>query len=190
MVSKSIDGSASSGVRLLHDANEARLELRQAFSSAGIPTVYDRRQRGYVYWQDFVPGQTCDYRVCVVGAYVYGLVREVRPGDFRASGSGVFKPLDLTDERQRAAAALGVEIANALRTEWMAFDIVFAADGRPLVLEMSSAWTMKAYANSPCFTRSGLAVTSLTGAASFDIAVQILEGWHAAETAPAVAARA
>jgi glutathione synthase/RimK-type ligase-like ATP-grasp enzyme len=182
-VSKSIDGAGSRGVRLIHDRAEARAELRRAFTSPGIPSVYDRWQLGYVYWQEFVPGQACDYRICVVGSYVYGLVRNVRPGDFRASGSGSFRNLTMADDRERAAAQLGVEIANAIGTDWMAFDIVFAQDGRPLVLEMSSAWTMKAYETAPCFSRGQLAPTSRTGADSFAIAVEIMERMACAQAA-------
>src|SRR5690606_13598831 len=137
LVSKSIDGAGSQGVRLLASRAEAQAELRAAFQSPGIRSVYDRWQLGYVYWQEFVPDQPCDYRVCVVGGYVYGLVRSVRPGDFRASGSGVFRHLTLADERERAAAELAVKIAAEIKTQWMAFDIVFGQDGTPLVLEMS-----------------------------------------------------
>jgi glutathione synthase/RimK-type ligase-like ATP-grasp enzyme len=174
LVSKSIDGSGSKGVRILRSAREARLELARAFTAPGIPSVYDRWQLGYVYWQDFIPDQPCDYRVCVVGPYLYGLVRSVRPGDFRASGSGLFRNITLADERERAACALAAEIAAALPTEWMAFDIVFDGD-RPVVLEMSSAWTMRAYETAPCFMRNTLAPTGRTGADSFAIAVDIVE---------------
>lgn len=174
LVSKSIDGSGSKGVRILRNIAEARAELAAAFRAPGIPTVYNRWQLGYVYWQDFVPGQSCDYRVCVVGPYLYGLVRQVRPGDFRASGSGVHHPITLADERERAACQLAAEIAAALPTEWMAFDIVFDGD-RPLVLEMSSAWTMRAYESAPMFLRNTLAPTGRTGADSFEVAVEIVE---------------
>lgn len=174
LVSKSIDGAGSHGVRLIGSRRDALMEVERAFRAPGIRSVYDRWQLGYVYWQDLVPNNPCDYRVCVVGPYVYGLVRQVRPGDFRASGSGDFRPLALSDERERAAAALGVEIADAIGTQWMAFDVVFDGE-RPVVLEMSSAWTMKAYQNVPCFARKGLAATGRTGADSFTIAVEILE---------------
>lgn len=193
LVSKSIDGAASMGVRLLATKRDAVLELQKAFAAPGIRSVYERWQLGYVYWQDLVPDQPCDYRVVVIGGYVYGLVRAVRPGDFRASGSGTFELLTLADDRQRAAAALAVEIADELRTDWMAFDIVFAKDGRPLVLEMSSAWTMRAYAKAPCFSRKDLAPTGRFGADSFAIAVEIMETMHAnaqAMPVPGAAAKA
>lgn len=175
IVSKSIDGAGSKGVRLLANKGAALAEIRSVFSPRGIPSVYHRRQAGYVYWQEFVAGNPRDYRVCVVGGYFYGLVRENAPGSFKASGSGVFRTLELADERELAAARLAVEIADALQTQWMAFDIVFDGDA-PLVLEMSSAWTMSAYASARCFTRDGFERTGRTGAESFAIAVEVMEG--------------
>lgn len=40
--------------------------------------------------QDFIPGLTGDYKVLVYGNKYYVLDRQVRKGDFRASGSGFF----------------------------------------------------------------------------------------------------
>lgn len=178
LVSKSIDGAAGQGVRLIPNLVSALDELERAFSRDGIRSVYDRRQQGYVYWQELVPGLDCDYRVCVVGGYVYGLQRFVRKGDFRASGSGNFRPLTLAADRERVAMEFGAHIAKEIGTDWMAFDIVFGNDGRLLVLEMSSAWTMSAYAAAPCFDRDTLAPTRRTGADSFAIAVEVIEGMH------------
>lgn len=174
-VSKSVDGAGSKGVRVINTLEEALEELGRAFTAPGIPSVYDRRQLGYVYWQDLVPGNDCDYRVCVVGRYVYGLIRDVRPGTIFASGSGQFRPLTLETPRELAAARLGVEIADELRTQWLAFDIVFDRHDRPLVLELSSAWTMRAYESCPMFRRDTLERTTRTAAESFDVAVEVLE---------------
>ncbi len=41
--------------------------------------------------QNFIEGLTCDYKVLVFGQKYYVLQRGVRPGDFRASGSGLFE---------------------------------------------------------------------------------------------------
>jgi glutathione synthase/RimK-type ligase-like ATP-grasp enzyme len=187
-VSKAIDGSASKTVRLIASVDAARSEVARAFSVAGIPSVYDRRQQGYVYWQELVPACRCDYRVCVVGDYLYGLVRDVRPGDFRASGSGVHRPLIAGSDREVAALNLARTVADELGTNWLAFDIVFGPcsvapsggcgtcrDCRGYVLELSSAWTMEAYAECPLYRRADLAATSRTGRDSFDIAVEIAE---------------
>lgn len=45
-------------------------------------------EKGYVYFQDFVPDNDFDTRVTVVGDRAFAYTRNVRPGDFRASGSG------------------------------------------------------------------------------------------------------
>lgn len=172
IVSKAAEGSSSANVRLLRSRQEAEAEVAKIFGD-GIALRYGRVQRGYLYWQRLVPENPCDYRVCVVGSFLYGLVRANRPGTFTASGSGNFRALTLDDSRERAAAALAVRISRAIGTKWMAYDFVFDEDGAPLVLEMSSAWTMKAYEACPMFDFA-LQRTKQTGARSFKIAVDVL----------------
>lgn len=173
-VSKAAEGAASSNVRLIRSRAEAELEVSRVFEGNGLELSYGRRQRGYVYWQRLVPDQDRDYRVCIVGDYLYGLVRRTRKDSFTASGSGEHYALTLKGKaRETEAAKLCVEIARAIGTRWAAFDVVFETDGRPVVLELSSAWTMKAYKDVPAFTYD-LGRTSLTGGNSFRIAVDVL----------------
>ena len=48
--------------------------------------------------QNFIDGLSCDYKVLVFGSKYYVLQRGVRPGDFRASGSGLFEfPQELSN---------------------------------------------------------------------------------------------
>lgn len=178
-VSKAAEGASSANVRLIETPEQARREIDKAFGP-GIELNYGRFQRGYVYWQRLVPHNPCDYRVCVVGPYLYGLVRRNRPDSFMASGSGDNYALTLSDDRERRAAELAVEIAHALGTRWMAFDIVYD-DGHPLVLEMSSAWTMSAYANCPMFDYS-LKSVGATGSNSFRVALDVLREMQPAES--------
>lgn len=175
-VSKAIDGSASKTVRLINSHAEAVEEVQKAFGP-GIPSVYSRMQRDYVYWQDYIAGNDRDYRVVVVGDYVYGLVRLNRKDDFRASGSGEMYSLTLRDgdPRERIAAETCIQAANQIATKWMAFDVVFGHNDAPYILEMSSAWTMKAYRDCPCFTRDELEPTGRKGSESFLMAVEIME---------------
>src|SRR5262249_26757951 len=49
---------------------------------------YGPRQRGYVLFQEFMPGNDYDTRVTIIGNRAFGAVRHNRPNDFRASGSG------------------------------------------------------------------------------------------------------
>lgn len=171
IISKAKEGSSSATVRMLKSAEEARAELEQVFGR-GIVQRYGRVQSGYVYWQRFVDENPRDYRICIVGEFFYGLVRNNRPGSFTASGSGDFYPVTLADDRELAAAKLAIEIAGSIKTQWMAFDVVFDGE-RPLVLEMSSAWTMKAYHDCPMFDFS-LKRANRIGADSFRVAVEVL----------------
>lgn len=43
---------------------------------------------GYFYVQEFLPKNDCDTRITIIGNRAFGFRRMVRPGDFRASGSG------------------------------------------------------------------------------------------------------
>lgn len=100
---------------------------------AGLP-----RERGYVYFQDFVPDSLYDIRVVVVGRRALAYTRNVRPRDFRASGSG-----DFEFGRERippAALAAAFETARRLRARALAFDVVLAPGGSPLILEVSYAF--------------------------------------------------
>ena len=55
------------------------------------PTKYTMvagRERGYVYFQEFIPENNYDIRVIVIGDKAFAIKRMVRDDDFRASGSG------------------------------------------------------------------------------------------------------
>lgn len=170
-VSKAREGAASANVRLIRTAREAEEEIKLAFT-AGISISGNRRQKGYLLWQDFVAGNECDYRVCVVGERYFGLVRQNRADLPFASGSGNFRPLTLSDERERVAFAKAVALTKELGTQLMAYDLVFDAH-RPLVLEMSSSWKPYAYALCPAFDEAGKP-TGEYGGEMFDWIVRAL----------------
>lgn len=101
-----------------------------------------RRDRGYVYFQDFIPGLTHDMRVVVVGGRCWAFRRAVRDGDFRASGSSRFD--HDRDAIPPACVSLAFDIVEKLGAQCLAFDMVLK-DGAPLVLEMSYAFSLKGY---------------------------------------------
>ena len=91
-------------------------------------------EKGYVYFQDYIPNNTTDYRVKIVNGNCWAFQRKVRPRDFRASGSGllVFDKKAVPMEMISAA----YEIYNRLKLQSVAFDFVMN-DTVPLVIEMS-----------------------------------------------------
>lgn len=148
-ISKASVGAGSRNVRFVTNKYQAAREIEAAFGK-GIPISYNRVQKGYLLWQQFVEGNDCDYRVCVVGNDYFGLVRHNRPDVPFASGSNNSYPLTLDNDRERAAFQKAVEVTRELGTKLMAYDVVFDGEN-PLLLEVSSAWTAHHHASSPCF---------------------------------------
>jgi len=109
------------------------------------PTAYANisgREAGYVYFQDFIPGNSFDIRVVVVGARAFAIKRRVRKGDFRASGGGEieYDPAGIPPE----AVARSFAINRRLRSQCLALDFVFS-NGEPLVLEISYGFLPEGY---------------------------------------------
>ena len=113
------------------------------------PPEYARitgREKGYVYFQDFIPDNLFDIRVFVVGDKAYANLRLVRKNDFRASGSGeelVDKEL-ISDE----VLKLSFDITEKLQVQCLVFDYVLLND-KPLVLEISYGTTVGLYDTYP-----------------------------------------
>lgn len=92
------------------------------------------REKGYVYFQDFVPNNEFDTRLIVVGNKCFGTRRFVRKNDFRASGSGKVdnSPEKISIEIVKKA----FEIARLLGTQTIAFDFLIEK-GEIKLIEMS-----------------------------------------------------
>jgi len=94
-----------------------------------------RNQSGYIYFQDFLPENTFDTRITVIGKRAFGFTRNTRPGDFRASGSGdIDYDLERIDTR---CVEIAFETAERLGTQSLAFDFVFDREKSPRILEIS-----------------------------------------------------
>lgn len=100
------------------------------------------REKGYVYFQEFIPNNSFDLRIVVVGDKAFGLKRLVRSGDFRASGSGniIYDKKQISEDCIKIAFA----VADKLKCQSVAFDFVF--DGSiPLIIETSYGYAIRAY---------------------------------------------
>lgn len=107
-------------------------------------------QKQYVYFQDFIAGNSSDVRVIVIGDRAFGIRRMIRQGDFRASGSGMIvrDPAAIPAE----CVELAFRTAEAASTQSIAIDFVFD-DGKPLVVEISYAFTSSGYWDCPGYWR-------------------------------------
>jgi len=105
-------------------------------------------ETGYVYFQDFIPDNSFDIRIIVIGKRAFGIKRMVRPNDFRASGSGhiIYDPAQI-DTR---CIDLSFQTANQLDTQCLAFDYVFL-NNTPLIIEVSYDFSILPYDTCPGF---------------------------------------
>lgn len=90
------------------------------------------KEKNYVYFQDFIPNNSCDYRIIVVNSKAYGVKRMVRKGDFRASGGGMFD----FGEIDPKIIQIAQDTAKRLNMLSVAFDFVLDGDA-PLIVEIS-----------------------------------------------------
>ncbi len=113
-----------------------------------FPSYDDRMlvpQKGYIYFQDFIPNNKYDIRVLVIGDKAFAKKRIARKNDFRASGSGVF------DYNQKEMSVECIKIAfecnEKLKMQSVGFDFILS-NGSYLLLEMSYAFISNEY--NPC----------------------------------------
>jgi glutathione synthase/RimK-type ligase-like ATP-grasp enzyme len=92
------------------------------------------RERGYVYFQDFIPGNDFDTRITIIGNRAFAYIRNVRPRDFRASGSGDLN-YDVSQINMQCVRT-AFEVAKKIGSQSLAFDFVLD-ENRPLILEVS-----------------------------------------------------
>jgi glutathione synthase/RimK-type ligase-like ATP-grasp enzyme len=100
------------------------------------------REHGYVYFQDFIPDNQFDTRVTVIGNRAFAFTRNVRKGDFRASGSG-----DIVYDARRIhpeCLRIAFEVTRRVGSQSMAFDFILAANEQPLVVEVSYCYQAEA----------------------------------------------
>ena len=124
------------------------IEVAKGLARFAVPPPYAKqagREKGYVYFQEFIEGNDHDIRVIVIGNKAYAIKRMVRKNDFRASGSGnILYDKALFDEK---VIALSFNINQRLQTQCLALDFVFK-NGEPLVVEISFGFSMAGY--DPC----------------------------------------
>lgn len=118
--------------------------LRQ-FKETEFAKVHGK-EKGYIYFQDFIPNNDHDIRVIVIGDKAFAIKRMVRENDFRASGSGqILYEKKLFDD---TTLRLSFEMAEKLQTQCVAFDFVYK-DGKPLVVEISYGFSIAGYDDCP-----------------------------------------
>lgn len=128
---------------------DGQISLLAALKSCGrliIPRDFAKKQaneKGYVYFQDFMPDNDSDLRVVVIGDKAFAIKRMVRDNDFRASGSGqiVFDPKQIDEH----VIKLAFDVNQKLGSQAVAYDFVYDEHQQPLIIEISYGFAMKPY---------------------------------------------
>ena len=103
------------------------------------------RERGYIYFQDFISNNDHDIRVVVIKDKAFAIRRMVRKNDFRASGSG-----DVLYDHNLIGndlIALSFKLAEKLHSQCIAFDYL-RKGSEPVLIEISYGFIPVVY--SPC----------------------------------------
>lgn len=123
-------------------------DLLKGFVRFIIPPPYARakaREKGYVYFQEFIPNNDHDIRVVVIGDKAFAIKRMVRENDFRASGGGeILYEKALLNEKD---IQLAFEIHEKLKSQCTSMDFVYNK-GEPKIVEISYGFSPEGY--DPC----------------------------------------
>lgn len=102
---------------------------------------------GYIMFQKFIPNNQFDTRITVIGDKAFGFIRNVRPDDWRASGSGnIDYNLDKID---RECVRIAFDVSRKLNSQSTAFDFVMSQDGQPQIIEISYCYMDRAVYDCP-----------------------------------------
>jgi len=111
------------------------------------------REKCYVYFQKFIPNNSFDIRVIVIGDKAFAIKRKVRENDFRASGSGLIEyDKSLFDD---SWIEQSFQYAEKLKSSCIAFDYVFEGQ-TPLVVEVSYGFSAVGYDPCPGYWKRNL----------------------------------
>src|SRR5690606_2429857 len=109
-------------------------QVTKAFGRMFISTDYGKnmpRERGYAYFQDYIPNNDSDIRIIIVNNKAFGIKRMVRKDDFRASGSG---SIDYSLENiDKGCLEIAFQVNQKIQSQSIAFDFIFDRDRKPLI---------------------------------------------------------
>jgi glutathione synthase/RimK-type ligase-like ATP-grasp enzyme len=131
--------------RRIHSTRQFIEKAKRSWTSIrGIAVMRQMlpRQKGYALFQDFMAGNEFDTRVAVIGRRAFAFLRQNRPGDFRASGSGriIYDP----DRIDRRCLRIALDTSPKIGAQSMAYDFVYDEKKEPGIVEISYGYMPQA----------------------------------------------
>jgi glutathione synthase/RimK-type ligase-like ATP-grasp enzyme len=150
-------GNLKEQVRRYREGKGSLLNVIKGIGRLFIPTNFAKmyaREKGYVYFQEFIPENEFDIRVIVIGDKSFALKRMIRKNDFRASGSGNI----IYDKNQIDIECIKIafEVNKKIQSQSIAYDFIFDKNMRPLLVEISYGFDVSAYDFCPGYWDSKL----------------------------------
>ena len=125
------------------------LDAARYIKNNEIPLLppYYQLQKNYIYLQKFMPNNSYDIRITIIGDRAFGFIRYNRPSDFRASGSGI---LD-TDKKNIPMEAVKIahQFSEKAQFQSMAYDFLLDENNQPIINEISYGYKNKAVYSCP-----------------------------------------
>lgn len=98
---------------------------------------------GYVLFQDFMPNNTFDNRIIVIGDKAFGVKRLTLKNDFKSSEfNGIISDRDQIDIR---CVKIAFETARKMKSSSVGFDFIFDKDNNPVIAEMGYGFIPDTY---------------------------------------------
>jgi len=111
--------------------------------------LYWQIEKDYVFFQKFLPNNSFDTRVSIIGNRAFAFRRFNRSDDFRASGSGNIN-YD-ADKVDRRAIQIAFEISERLNFQSMSYDFLINEEGKLEICEISYTYVDYAVYDCPGF---------------------------------------
>lgn len=130
-------------IRKVKSGKDSYWGILKGIARLFITTEYAKmhsREKGYVYFQDFIENEGYDIRVVVINNKAVAVKRLIRENDFRASGSGnlVFE----NENIDKRFIKLAFNLAKTLKTQSSAFDFIQDLNSNIYIVEMSYGFPM------------------------------------------------
>ena len=134
--------------RKYKEKKESFRYLLKGLARVFIGTNFSRLQpneKGYIYFQDFIPNLDSDIRIQIIDNKFIGLKRFVRKDDFRASGSGNFIEFN-KDNIDLNILKIAQKINQRINSSCLTIDFIYS-DKEPLIVELSYGFPTQFYDN-------------------------------------------
>ncbi|HKG05863.1 MAG TPA: hypothetical protein VKB19_05360 [Pedobacter sp.] len=138
-------GNFSQKVRISKNFKNPLILIKKVFNH--FKKVYKERalhasEKGYVYLQEFLPGNDYDTRIIIIGKRAFGMRRFNRENDFRASGSGKFDFSAANIDTRLVEIAF--ETTEKLKAQCLAYDFVYDGE-EPKIIEVCFGFSRLIY---------------------------------------------